>query len=167
VSQNLVPLIGACATWLDRAYGPGASAFADALVRVQTRQATTVAAWLRFPTDWDAALVHLCGPASTGELDTVTGRPIGAGQPWRTWVDATVVSWAACLLIDTDLSRRAVAAVADTEHAQGLCLNFRSLVQPDEHEARAGALLRHPDLVEPVAVLHRPTLLDRLAPRGN
>jgi hypothetical protein len=36
---------------------------------------------------------------------------------------------------------------------------FRRLLAPDERDRQAGMLLRHPDLLEPVAELHRDTLL--------
>jgi hypothetical protein len=70
-------------------------------------------------------------------------------------VDEVLVSWAACLLADPGLARAAVAAASGSEHAEGLSLNFRSLRAPHDQELRAGALLRHPDLVEPIARLHR------------
>ena len=78
------------------------------------------------------------------------------------WVDEVVVSWAACLLGDPRLSTLAVAALADGEHAGPAPGEFRRLTQPDDHDRRAGALLRHPDLLGPVADLHRPELLVRL-----
>jgi hypothetical protein len=152
MSQRLVPLIGACATWLDHAFGPGTSPLLAALAQVQTRQAVTVAAWLRYPTELDAALVELTG----------SGACRDPAEPWRSWVDETIVSWAACLLTDGDLARRAVSAAMHTEHAEGLSVCFRSLLDPDERERRAGALLRHPDLIGPIANLHRTGLLSRL-----
>jgi len=152
MSQRLVPLIGACVAWLDEGFGPGTSPLLGALAQVQARQAVTVAAWLRYPTELDAALVELTG--SDGWCDPA--------QPWRSWVDETVLSWAACLLTDRDLARRAVWAAGRSEHARGLCLCFRSLIDPDERERRASTLLRHPDLVGPIADQHRAELLSRL-----
>ncbi|MGW6577711.1 hypothetical protein ACWGAN_36860, partial [Streptomyces sp. NPDC054945] len=37
------------------------------------------------------------------------------------------------------------------------------LTRPGDHEHDAAPLLRHPDLLEPVAALHRELLLDLLA----
>lgn len=164
MSQRLVPLIGACATWLDHAFGPGRSPLLAALAQVQTRQAVTVAAWLRYPTELDAALVELTGPGP----NALAARPAERGEPaepWRSWVDETVVSWAACLLTDRELAHRAVITAGHTEHAEGLSVCFRSLLDPDERERRAGTLLRHPDLVGPIAALHRTGLLSRLTGR--
>jgi hypothetical protein len=36
---------------------------------------------------------------------------------------------------------------------------FRRLLAPDERDLKAAALLRHPDLLESIAELHRDTLL--------
>lgn len=162
VSQYLVPIIAACATWLDRGYGPRTGALLAAQAQVQTRQATTVAAWLRYPTDVDAALVHLAGPGGSYRLDRLVGAP-GAGEAWRTWVDEVVVSWAACLLTQPRLAEAAVTAVTGTEHGAGLVVDFPALLRPDEPQARASALLRHPDLLAPVVELHRSQLVVALA----
>jgi hypothetical protein len=162
MSSYLVPLISACATWLDRAYGGETSPLLAAMVQVQARQAVTIAAWLRYPTTMDAALVNLIGTGGAGRLDAQVHQLSGSPEPWRTWVDEAVVSWAACLLVDRILGRTAVDAATGTEHAQGLSLCFRSLLEPDAREARASALLRHPDLMEPVAGLHRAELCDLL-----
>jgi hypothetical protein len=161
MSLRLVPLIGACATWLDQGFGPGTSPLSAALAQVQTRQAVTVAAWLRYPTELDAALVELTGPRP-GALAAGPAEHGEPAEPWRSWVDETVVSWAACLLTHRGLARLAATAASSTEHARGLSVSFRSLVDPDERERRAAALLRHPDLVGPVADLHRNGLLSRL-----
>ncbi|MDF3149099.1 hypothetical protein PBV88_49980, partial [Streptomyces sp. T21Q-yed] len=83
---------------------------------------------------------------------------------WRTWVDEVVASWAACLLSDCELARLAVAALADGGHATGVPVEFRRLVSPDTRDREAAALLRHPDLLAPVAALHRPALHERLDP---
>ena len=79
-------------------------------------QAVTVAAWLRYPTEMDAALVAIAGPGGSAVLDWRAGSepeddPDG-DEGWRTWVDEVVVSWAACLLADPLLAIRAVKAVA-------------------------------------------------------
>jgi hypothetical protein len=81
---------------------------------------------------------------------------------WRTWVDEVVASWAACLLTDPELASAAVVEVRGAEHMAELHGDFRRLTRPDAHDRRAAALLRHPDLVAPVADLHRPELLVRL-----
>ena len=168
MSHYLVPLIAAGATWLDRAYGCwGRSAMLSALAHVQARQAVTVAAGLRYPTTMDAALVHLTGPGGAEHLDARLSVPIGPPEPWRSWVDEPVVSWAACILTDPGLAQAATRALAGTDHAQGLAFSFRSLLEPDAHEQRAGAVLRHPDLLGPVARLHRDGLRARLGPAEN
>ncbi len=71
----------------------------------------TVAARLRYPTAMDAELVGLAGPGGSGALDRITGAEDHEGEPWRTWVDEVVASWAACLLSDAGLAARAVAAL--------------------------------------------------------
>ncbi|MEU4659876.1 hypothetical protein AB0G32_39105, partial [Streptomyces sp. NPDC023723] len=50
---------------------------------------------------------------------------------------------------------RAVPAVPPAE--------YRRLLAPDAADRRAAALLRHPDLLAPVAGLHRARLLSRLS----
>jgi hypothetical protein len=157
----LVPLIAACSTWLNRNYGVRTSTILMAEAEAQTRQAAMVAAWLRYPTDLDAALVHLVGPGGAQRLDALVQSFAPSEQPWRTWVDEVVVSWAACVLMDANLAKAAVAAVALTDHAAGLSLSFHSLLDPDR-PAPGTALLRHPDLLTPVANLHRADLLCRL-----
>lgn len=180
--EDLSPLIAASTQWLTRAYPSDGGAFTGALREAQARQAVTVAAWLRYPTPMDVALVSLAGPGGSARLDWVTGADapdegpgadgadgtVGAddadGHAWRTWVDEVVVSWAACLLADPVLAATAVAALADGVHTAGMPVAFRRLVAPGEHDRRAAALLRHPDLLAPVAGLHRRGLLDRLRP---
>lgn len=81
-------------------------------------------------------------------------------EAWRSWVDEVVVSWAACLLTDPELAARAVAALAEG----GTPVEFRRLLAPDDRDRRAAALLRHPDLVAPVAELHHAALVARLDP---
>ncbi|MFJ3224948.1 hypothetical protein ACIPJS_16570 [Streptomyces sp. NPDC086783] len=172
---DLSPLIAATAQWLTRAYPAGGGALDSALGEAQARQAVTVAAWLRYPTATDAALVGMAGPGGSDRLDGVTGTEMAVYETgddgdgtdayaWRTWVDEVVASWAASLLGDPDLAALAVAALADGEHLGGAPVEFRRLVAPDERDVRAAPLLRHPDLLAPVADLHRAGLFDRLRP---
>jgi hypothetical protein len=169
VQADLSPVIAATAQWLTCAYPSNGGALASALCEVQARQAVTVAAWLRYPTPMDAALVGMAGPGGSARLDWITGAD-GAGAEdtdeyaWRTWVDEVVASWAAGLLTDPELAALAVAAVAEGGHTTGTPTAFRRLVAPDESDRRAAALLRHPDLLAPVAELHHSQLLDRLKP---
>jgi hypothetical protein len=169
VLADLSPLIAATAQWLTCAYPSGGGALASALCEVQARQAVTVAAWLRYPTPTDAALVQMAGPGGSARLDWVTGADGGAVQDadeyaWRTWVDEVVASWAACLLTDPDLAELAVTAVAEGGHTPGAPVQFRRLTAPDDADRRAAALLRHPDLLAPVAELHHAQLVERLGP---
>lgn len=161
-SDHLAPVIAASAEWLVRVYAADSSPVLAALAAVQARQAATVAAWLRYPTGIDAALVHMAGPGGAARLDALVAPLLPDADHWRSWVDEVVVSWAACVLAEADVARAAVSAVAATEHVTGLSLDFRPLLAPDRAEARAGALLRHPDLLHPVASLHRAELLSRL-----
>ena len=86
-------------------------------------QAATVAAWLRYPTSVDAALLTLVGPGGSGRLDWLVGADAGefddAEYAWRSWVDEVVASWAACLLTTPALAAAAVAALTGSEHADG------------------------------------------------
>ncbi|GHF64824.1 hypothetical protein GCM10010218_52850 [Streptomyces mashuensis] len=165
---DLSPLIAATTRWLTRAYAAPGGPLGAELAAAQTRQAVTVAAWLRYPTDLDAALVLGLGPGGSARLDWLVGAdcaaPDEAGDAWRTWVDEVVASWAACLLGDPALAGAAVTGALAAEHAGGLPLEFRRLTAPDDSDRRAAALLRHPDLVAPVAALHRDALLERLGP---
>ncbi|MBX6752044.1 MAG: hypothetical protein IRY85_20685 [Micromonosporaceae bacterium] len=158
----LAPVIAASAEWLERTYAAASTPVLSAWAGIQARQATTVAAWLRYPTVVDAALVAMAGPGGAGRLDALVAPVPAPAEPWRSWVDEVVVSWAACLLTDADVARDAVAAAVTTEHASGLALDFRPLLRPDTIETRAAALLRHPDLVRPVAGLYRAELLARV-----
>jgi len=164
----------------------------------------TVAAWLRYPTEMDAALVAIAGPggsavldwragsepddASDADADADSGSGSAAGdEGWRTWVDEVVVSWAACLLADPMLAVRAVKAVAvmgftpliddpdspvapprdarpRPRRSDARDGEFRRLLSPDVADVAAAALLRHPDLLEPIAALHRADLHYLLAP---
>lgn len=165
---DLSPLIAATAEWLTRAYPASGGAFASALCEAQARQAATVAAWLRYPTATDAALVGMAGAGGSARLDGISGADAadGTDEAWRSWVDEVVASWAAALLADPALAADAVAALAGGDHTGGTTPDFRRLLAPDERDGRAAALLRHPDLLAPVARLHRAQLLDRLG-RGR
>ncbi|HEX6873134.1 MAG TPA: hypothetical protein VF163_18710 [Micromonosporaceae bacterium] len=143
------------------AYPAPGAVMGATLARVQARQAVTVACWLRYPTALDAELVALVGPGGSARLDSTVGAPDGA-QPWRTWVDEVVASWAACLLGERALAASAMRLAERTEHGVGLHYDFRRLCAPDPHDRAATALLRHPDLLAPVARLHRATLIERL-----
>jgi hypothetical protein len=170
VLEDLSPLIAATAHWLTSAYSASGGALAAALCDAQARQAVTVAAWLRYPTPMDAALVGMSGPGGSARLDWVTGADSADGgvgedpvaDAWRTWVDEVVASWAACLLSDAALAGRAVAALAPGGCAAGVPVEFRRLLAPDDGDRAAAALLRHPDLLAPVADLHRAQLVARL-----
>ena len=171
MSAGLVPVIAATTRWLLRAYPPAGGALNAVLAETQARQAATVAAWLRYPTAIDAALLDLVGPGGSIRLDQISGLdPLqlrDETHSWRTWVDETVASWAACLLTDLGLATAAVGAVAGTDHLAGRECAFRPLTRPDEGDMRSAVLLRHPDLVEPVAELHRGQLLERLLSAGD
>lgn len=175
-SVELSPVIAASTHWLSRAYPAGTpDTIAHTLSELQARQAVTVAAWLRYPTEMDAALVAIAGPGGSAVLDWRTGSEPedeeAEEEGWRTWVDEVVVSWAACLLADPMLARRGVDAVAaavpydvdrprpHARRAGGLPSEFRRLLNPDQRDRDAAVLLRHPDLLEPVAEMHRDTLL--------
>ncbi|MFH8927031.1 hypothetical protein ACH4D4_08255 [Streptomyces pristinaespiralis] len=166
---DLTSLIAATAQWMSRAFPSGGGVMDSALAHAQAHQAVTVAASLRYPTPVDAALVAVAGSGGSARLDWITGSDaVGADDAeeyaWRTWVDEVVASWAACLLGDPELATTAVAALHEDGHGEGTPSAFRRLVTPDERDRRAGALLRHPDLLEPVARLHRSDLLTRLGP---
>ncbi|CAL9660951.1 MULTISPECIES: hypothetical protein [Streptomyces] len=166
---DLSPVIAATAQWLLRAYPASGGALADALCEAQARQAVTVAARLRYPTPMDVALLGVAGPGGSARLDWITGAD-GAtsadpdADAWRTWVDEVLASWAACLLTDPALAGPAVVALAEGGPSAGTPVEFRRLLAPDEADRRAAALLRHPDLVAPVASLHHAQLVARLDP---
>lgn len=160
---DLAPVVAATARWLARAFpAPSGGAFSAALVELQARQAVTVAAWLRYPTVVDAELLVIAGPGGSARLDWLAGADAedlqGIDQAWRTWVDEVVASWAACLLTDREVAVAAVRTLAAVSRASGLGARFRRLLQPDAQDLEAAALLRHPDLVAPVADLHREPL---------
>jgi hypothetical protein len=173
-SVELSPVIAASTHWLSRAYPAGTpDSISHTLAELQCRQAVTVAAWLRYPTPVDAALVAIAGPGGSAVLDWRVGSEPddenAEEEGWRTWVDEIVVSWAACLLADPSLARLGVDAVAAAIPAEGprpyprtageLPGEFRKLLDPDQRDRDASVLLRHPDLLEPVAELHRDTLI--------
>ncbi|MBN3929459.1 hypothetical protein IQ279_07370 [Streptomyces verrucosisporus] len=194
MSADLSSVIAATTRWLVRAYPTAGGVLSASLAEAQARQAVTVAAWLRYPTPLDAALVAVAGPGGALRLDRITGAaapeqagsgdsggsgifddPGGAsaglpwipvprepgetGSAWRTWVDEVLASWAACLLTSPDLVEEAVAGALRSEHARGPAVDFRRLAAPDGLDRDAAPLLRHPDLMEPVAGLHRDGLL--------
>ncbi|TLQ42650.1 hypothetical protein [Streptomyces marianii] len=164
--SDLSPVIAAATRWLLSAFPPEAGALDRALAEAQAGQAATIAAALRYPTELDAELLHLLGPGDTARLDAVSGAGEAPGGPehvWRTWVDETVVSWAACLLADAELAAMATACVSSTHHGAGSVGTARRLTVPSRRDHRAAPLLRHPDLVGPVAELHRGTLCRLLA----
>lgn len=152
MSDSLDQVIAATTEWLVSAFPATGGAHADALARQQARQAVTVAAWLRYPTQTDAALLELLPPSGSWWLDDLGGDV--EAEPWRTWVDDMVASWAAALLTDRELAIQACEAVATCEHTGGLPMQFRRLTHPDHIDSAAAALLRHPDLLEPLAARH-------------
>lgn len=164
--SDLSPVIAASARWLLSAFPPAAGPLNHALAEAQARHAATIAAGLRYPTPMDAELLILLGPGGSGRLDYVSGadvhQPTGEDYVWRTWVDESVVSWAACLLADADLAAVATACLAATHHGADGIGSARRLTVPSPRDHRAAPLLRHPDLLGPVADLHREALLGLL-----
>jgi hypothetical protein len=160
MTDPLDQVIAASTEWLAVAFPSTGGAHADMLARQQARQAVTVAAWLRFPTRLDAALLDIVAPSGSWWLDAM---PVDVElEPWRTWVDETVTCWAAALLADRALAERACEAIAGSEHTGGLPMQFRRLTHPDHLDAAAAALLRHPDLLAALASRHRGELNDAL-----
>ncbi|MGR4880928.1 hypothetical protein ACIPUC_16200 [Streptomyces sp. LARHCF249] len=168
-ADPLSPLIAATTQWLLCAYPPGPGALRRALAEAQAQQAVTIAAWLRYPTELDAQLVAFTGPGGSNRLDWITGGDVRAAEgpdepdAWRSWVDEVVASWAACLLGAPPLASAAAAALAGTVHCGAVPMAFARLTEPAEGDRRAAALLRHPDLLAPIAELHRAELLGRLS----
>ncbi|WEP00524.1 hypothetical protein A6P39_041525 [Streptomyces sp. FXJ1.172] len=70
-------------------------------------------------------------------------------------------SWAACPLSDCSLAVQTQQVLAATEHRTDTG-GLRRLVDPGTRDSEATALLRHPDLVGPVAALHRSQLPELL-----
>jgi hypothetical protein len=164
--SDLSPVIAASARWLLSAFPPATGPLDEALAEAQARHAATIAAALRYPTALDTELLMLLGPGGCAGLDAVTGagdhpRP-GPAPTWRTQVDEVVVSWAACLLADPDLAALAAACLGATHHGTDGVGQARRLTVPSPRDHRAAPLLRHPDLLGPVANLHRQTLLGLL-----
>ncbi|WP_030317834.1 hypothetical protein [Streptomyces flavochromogenes] len=163
MTADLAPVIAAGTRWLLTAFPPAPGAFSRALAEAQAQQAVTLATALRFPTAIDAEILHLLGPGGSARLDWLTGADHGddADDAWRTWVDETVVSWAACLL-----AAPALAVGAHHFADRGQSGELTRLTSPSDHEHDAAPLLRHPDLLEPIAALHRAPLLDLLDNRS-
>lgn len=166
VLSDLSPVIAASTRWLLSAFPPAFDPLDHALAEAQAWQAATIAAALRYPTALDAELLNLLGPGGSDRLDCITGadaHPLqGADHAWRTGVDETVVSWAACLLADADLAAVAAACLAATHHGADEVGTARRLTIPSQRDHRAAPLMRHPDLLSPIADLHRETLLGLL-----
>ncbi|GGN63654.1 hypothetical protein GCM10011579_032230 [Streptomyces albiflavescens] len=164
--SELSPVIAASTRWLLAAFPPAAGPLDDALAEAQARHAATIAAALCYPTALDAGLLVLLGPGGCTGLDAVTGAgtPLrtGPAPAWHAQVDETVVSWAACLLADPDLAALAAACLGATHHGSDGVGDARRLTVPSPRDHRAAPLLRHPDLLGPVADLHRETLLGLL-----
>ncbi|MGY4978260.1 hypothetical protein ACWCYL_13995 [Streptomyces sp. 900105755] len=166
MTDDLTPVIAASTRWLLAAYPAPGGALSRALAEAQARQAVTLAAALCYPTSLDVQLLHLLAPGGSDRLDRLRGyEPPSGDAAWRTWVDETVVSWAACLLADPALAARAVRRVlaVSEHHAPG---GLHRLTSPGERDAEATPLLRHPDLLEHVAGLHRPRLMEALSLDG-
>ncbi|MER5602094.1 hypothetical protein [Streptomyces sp. NPDC002265] len=164
--HDLTPVIAASARWLLAAYPAPSGALSRALAEAQARQAASLAAALRYPTDFDVQLLHLLAPSGAHRLDWLNGHdPQPEDSAWRTWVDETVVSWAACLLADPALAAAAQRAVRETEH-HGEAGELQRLTDPGDRDRAAAVLLRHPDLLETVAALHRPELMELLSTEG-
>ncbi|MEV5336734.1 hypothetical protein [Streptomyces werraensis] len=153
---HLSPVTAATAQWLTRSFPASGGALSAALCEIQARQAVTVAARLRYPTPMDVELVGLAGPGGAARLDGITGAAGLGTEPWRSWVDEVVASWAACLLSDPALAARAVAALPPGP------AEYHRLLSPDPTDTSSATLLRHPDLLSPVARLHQESLLARL-----
>ncbi|MGY5032686.1 hypothetical protein ACWC9U_17660 [Streptomyces sp. 900116325] len=169
--SDLSPVIAAATRWLLTAYPAAVGAVSYALAEAQARQAATLAASLRYPTTFDVELLNLLGPGGSGQVDALTGADQHhLGEPehaWRTWVDETVVSWAANLLADTDLATAAETALSATEHGAGTAGDMRRLTLPGPRDHDAAPLLRHPDLLTSVGSVHRTTLLELLRPETS
>jgi hypothetical protein len=138
-SSNLFQaVIAAVAERLLRDFPAPPGALNQALAEVQAGQAATVAAHLRLPTALDRDLLALTGPPGSGD------------EPW---LDQAVLGWAAELLADPELARRATIAAGLSPAA------YRRLTAPGPREQAAAVLLRHPDLLDATALPHRDQLL--------
>jgi hypothetical protein len=161
MSEHRDAVAAASAQWLLAAFPSSPDPFDAMRAQWQAREATSLAARLRYPTDADDVLLELCGPGGAQHLDWLFGAGSGADgeeiEPWRTWVDEVVVSWAAALLGDAALAVAAAAATGDPLDGP--------LLAPSAGDLAAAALLRHPDLLAPVADLHLADLIDELAMR--
>ncbi|MEU0967329.1 hypothetical protein ABZ357_18535 [Streptomyces sp. NPDC005917] len=163
MTDDLTPVITASTRWLLAAYPAPGGALSRALAEAQARQAVALAATLRYPTDIDVELLHLLAPSGSHRLDWLTGcEPQPDDTAWRTWIDETVVSWAACLLAAPALAAHAAGqahSMSEHESAGGL----RRLTDPGKWDTEAAPLLRHPDLLEDIAGLHRTQLMELLS----
>ncbi|WP_028800039.1 hypothetical protein [Streptomyces sp. 142MFCol3.1] len=164
--NDLTPVIAASTRWLLNAYPSASGALSQALAEAQAGQAVTLAASLLYPTSIDVELLHLLAPSGSHRLDRLIGCiPPQDDEAWRTWADETVVSWAACLLADPALAKLAREALNETEHHKSAG-PMQRLTDPSGRDSEAAVLLRHPDLVEAVADLHRPQLMKLLTVDG-
>ncbi|MFI8237321.1 hypothetical protein ACIF83_08685 [Streptomyces sp. NPDC085866] len=164
MNDDLTPVIAASIRWLLAAYPAPGGALSRALAEAQARQAVTLAATLRYPSDLDVQLLHLLAPSGSNRLDRLTGcEPQPDDTAWRSWIDETVVSWAACLLADPALAAHAAHHQALTVSEHRATGGLRRLTDPGKRDTEAAPLLRHPDLLENIAGLHRPELLELLS----
>ncbi|MFE0678344.1 hypothetical protein [Streptomyces sp. NPDC058867] len=163
MTDDLTPVIAASTRWLLDAYPASGGAFSRALAEAQARQAVALAAELRYPTLLDVQLLHLLAPSGSRRPDSLTRvEPHPDDSGWRSWIDETVVSWAACLLADPALAAEA-ARQARTLSEHGITSSPQRLTAPGTRDTEAAPLLRHPDLLESLAALHRPQLLELLS----
>ena len=87
LSTELAPVIAASTQWLVRAYPPADPASAAyTRVELQARDAVTVAALLRYPTELDVELVAIAGPGGSAVLDWRAGNDPGDWSPGNSWV---------------------------------------------------------------------------------
>ncbi|MFI8965818.1 hypothetical protein ACIGO8_27330 [Streptomyces sp. NPDC053493] len=160
----LSPIVAATTQWLLAAYPPAPGALQRTRAEAQARQAVTVAALLRYPTELDAELVAFSGPGGASRLDWITGADATAPEEteaWRSWVDEVVTSWAACLLSSPALASRAADAVL-AARGDSAPVAFRRLTDPTEEDHRSAPFLRHPDVLAPIGDLHGAQLRDHL-----
>jgi len=159
MSEHRDAVAAASAQWLLAAFPSSPDPFAAMRAQWQAREATSLAARLRYPNETDDVLLELCGPGGSHRLDWLfDATPVADGDqvdPWRTWVDEVVVSWAAALLGDPALATAAAVATGDPLDGP--------LLAPSAGDLAAATLLRHPALLAPVADLHRGTLLATLS----